>query len=268
MSNEQEVITESNESQDQQEGVEVQSAKDSGEQNEVEQKDSTERPEWLDPKFETPEQLQTSYKQLETKFHTRRDEIKAELVDEINEEASKDVPISPADYKLEIKDEEGNDVQVPEDDHMVNWFRGKAHDMALTQDEFSDFVTEYLTEQAQSGPDWNVESEALGEHADRRLERVDAWANNVFTEEEYNVFAGIPASAGMVKLFEGIMELNGQPKFNMTSTTEFQETVTREDLMAAQRDPKYWQNGGDPAHVAKVRAMSAQLAKQKQSNVN
>ena len=151
---------------------------------------------------------------------------------------------------------------------MLGWFREKAHGMALTQDEFSDFVSEYLTQQAQSGPDWNVESEALGEHADRRLERVDAWANSVFTEEEYNVFAGIPASAGMVKLFEGIMELNGQPKFNMTSTTEFQETVTREDLMAAQRDPKYWQNGGDPAHVAKVRAMSAQIAKQKQSNVN
>ena len=37
MSNEQEVVTESNESQDQQEGVEEQSAKDSGEQNEVEQ---------------------------------------------------------------------------------------------------------------------------------------------------------------------------------------------------------------------------------------
>ena len=268
MSNEQEVVTESNESQSEQEGVEVQSAKDSGEQNEVEQKDSTERPEWLDPKFETPQQLQTSYKQLETKFHTRRDEIKAELVDEINEEASKDVPVSPADYQIAIKDEDGNDVPIPEDDHMLNWFRGKAHDMALTQDEFGDFITEYLSEQATSGPDWNVESEALGEHADRRLERVDAWANNVFTEEEYKVFADIPASAGMVKLFEGIMELNGQPKFNMTSTTEFQETVTREDLMAAQRDPKYWQNGGDPAHVAKVRAMSAQLAKQKQSNVN
>ena len=65
MSNEQEVVTESNESQSEQEGVEVQSAKDSGEQNEVEQKDSTERPEWLDPKFETPQQLQTSYKNEE-----------------------------------------------------------------------------------------------------------------------------------------------------------------------------------------------------------
>lgn len=268
MSNEQEVITESNESQDQQEGVEVQSAKDSGEQNEVEQKDSTERPEWLDPKFETPEQLQTSYKQLETKFHTRRDEIKAELIDEINEEASKEVPVTPADYKLEIQDEEGNLVQIPDDDHMLNWFRDKAHNMALSQNEFSDFVSEYMTMQATSGPDWNEESEILGEHADRRLERVDAWANSVLTEDQYNVFAGIPASAGMVHLFEALMELNGQPKFNMTSTTEFQETVTREDLMAAQRDPKYWQNGGDPAHIAKVRAMSAQLAKQRDSNVN
>lgn len=268
MSNEQEVITESNESQDQQEGVEVQSAKDSGEQNEVEQKDSTERPEWLDPKFETPEQLQTSYKQLETKFHTRRDEIKAELIDEINEEASKEVPVTAADYKLEIQDEEGNLVQIPDDDHMLNWFRDKAHNMALSQNEFSDFVSEYMTMQATSGPDWNEESEILGEHADRRLERVDAWANSVLTEDQYNVFASIPASAGMVQLFEGLMELNGQPKFNMTSTTEFQETVTREDLMAAQRDPKYWQNGGDPAHIAKVRAMSAQLAKQRDSNVN
>ncbi len=268
MSNEQEVVTESNESQSEQEGVEVQSAKDSGEQNEVEQKDSTERPEWLDPKFETPEQLANSYNQLQQKFHTRRDEIKAELVEELNEEASKEVPVSPGDYKLEVQDEEGNQVEIPDDDNMLSWFRGKAHDMALTQDEFSDFVSEYLTQQATSGPDWNEESQILGEHADRRLERVDAWANSVFNEEEYNVFAGIPASAGMVKLFEGIMELNGQPRFNMTSTTEFQETVTREDLMAAQRDPKYWQNGGDPAHVAKVRAMSAQIARQKQSNVN
>lgn len=261
MSDEQET-QQSNESTD----TEVQStiANDTGEQNEVEQKDSTQRPEWLDPKFETPEQLQTSYKQLETKFHTRRDEIKAELVEEINEEASKEVPVSPGDYKLEIQDEEGNQVAIPDDDQMLGWFRGKAHDMALSQDEFSDFISEYLTQQAQSGPDWNVEAEALGEHADRRLERIDAWANNVFNEEEYNTFAEIPASANMVKFFEGIMELNGQPKFHMTSTTEFQEAVTREDLQAAQRDPKYWQNGGDPVHIAKVRAMSAQLAKQRE----
>jgi hypothetical protein len=84
-------------------------------------------------------------------------------------------------------------------------------------------------------------------------------------EADYNTFAEIPASANMVKFFESIMELNGQPKFNMTSATEFQETVTKEDLMAAQRDPKYWQNGGDPNHIAKVRAMADQLARRRAS---
>jgi hypothetical protein len=261
MSNEQET-TESNESTD----TEVKStiAHDTGEQNEVEQ-DQVQRPDWLPEKFETPEQLKTSYENLERKFHTRRDEIKEEVIQELNNDASREVPISPADYKVEMQDEDGNKLEVAEDDHMLNWFRDKAHDMALSQPEFNDFVTEYMAVQQTSGPDWNVESEALGEHADRRLERVDAWANSVLQEADYNTFAEIPASANMVKFFESIMELNGQPKFNMTSATEFQETVTKEDLMAAQRDPKYWQNGGDPNHIAKVRAMADQLARRRAS---
>ena len=259
MSNEQ-TTTESNESTD----TEVQStiAHDTGEQNEVEQ-DQLQRPDWLPEKFETPEQLKTSYENLERKFHTRRDEIKEELIQELNDDASKEVPISPGDYKVDMKDEEGNQLEIADDDHMLNWFRDKAHDMALSNNEFNDFVSEYITMQQTSGPDWNVESEALGEHADRRLERVDAWANSVLAEDDYGTFADIPASANMVKFFESIMELNGQPKFNMTTSTEFQESVSREDLMAAQRDPKYWKNGGDPVHVAKVRAMADQLSRKR-----
>jgi len=77
------------------------------------------------------------------------------------------------------------------------------------------------------------------------------------------MFAGIPATSGMVKAFEEIMQLNGQPKFNMTSPTEFQENVTKADLMSAQQDPKYWKNGGDPAHIQMVRAMSEQLSRKR-----
>mgnify|MGYP001489224121 CR=1 FL=1 len=65
MSDEQ-TITESNESTNQQETQEVNIestvSQDSGEQNEVE------RPDWLPSKFETPEQLANSYKNLENKF--------------------------------------------------------------------------------------------------------------------------------------------------------------------------------------------------------
>jgi hypothetical protein len=262
MSNEQ-TATESNENSNQQGEVESTIANDTGEQNQVEQQDQIERPEWLPEKFETPEQLKTSYENLERRFHARRDEIKEEVINELNENASQEVPISPADYKVELSDEDGNALEVPEDDQMLSWFRDKAHNMALSNEEFNDFVSEYMSVSQTSGPDWNEESQELGEHADRRLERIDAWANSVFDENNYNVFAGIPASANMVKFFENVMELNGQPKFNMTSNTEFQESVTREDLMAAQRDEKYWKNGGDPNHIAKVRAMADQLSRKR-----
>ena len=257
MSDEQ-TITESNESQDQS-YTEVGStiSTDSGEQNEVE------RPDWLPPKFETPEQLSHSYQELERKFHTRRDEIKNELVGELNEEASEHSPISPGDYVVELSDQDGNPIEVNQDDPMLGWFRDKAHNYGLSNDEFGDLVSEYTNMQASSGPDWETESQDLGEHADRRLERVDTWANSTLSEDAYSTFAAIPASSAMVKAFEEIMQLNGQPKFNMTSSTEFQETVSKADLMSAQQDPKYWRNGGDPSHIAKVRAMAEQLSKRR-----
>ena len=232
-------------------------SQDSGEQNVVE------RPDWLPSKFETPEQLSVSYGELEKKFHTRRDEIKQELVGELNEEVQADVPVSPGDYSVEFEDQDGNAVEMNQDDPALNWFRGKAHELGMTNDEFGNIVSEFTNMQATSGPDWNEESQDLGEHADRRLERVDTWANSTLSEDAYNMFAGIPATAGMVKAFEEIMQLNGQPKFNMTSPTEFQENVTKADLMSAQQDPKYWRNGGDPSHIAKVRAMAEQLSRRR-----
>ena len=69
----------------------------------------------------------------------------------------------------------------------------------------------------------------------------------------------------MVQLFEEVMELNGQPKFNMVSESEFQEQLSKEDLMSMQNDPRYWKDK-DPAFIAKVRQGFAQYARS--NNVN
>ena len=57
----------------------------------------------------------------------------------------------------------------------------------------------------------------------------------------------------MVQLFEELMELGGQPQFNMVSPSEFQERISKEELQQMQNDPKYWKEK-DPAFIAKVRA--------------
>ena len=71
MSNEQETITNSNESTNtettEQENQEVQQEAQ-GQENQVTTEQTKERPEWLDSKFETPEELQNSYNQLQQNF--------------------------------------------------------------------------------------------------------------------------------------------------------------------------------------------------------
>jgi hypothetical protein len=221
-----------------------------------------ERPDWLPEKFERPEELANSYQELERAFYSRKDQLRQQIISEINEEAVSSAPISPADYDIPEVEINGMDISVSEDDPMLGWFKEKAHSLGMSQSEFDTNVKEFLHMQMTQGPDWNVESEALGEYADKRLERVDLWADKNLSEEAYAAFAGIPASAAMVQLFEELMELNGQPQFNMTSENQFQERLSKEDLMSMQNDPKYWKDK-DPAFIAKVRAGFAQYSRGK-----
>jgi hypothetical protein len=223
---------------------------------------SSERFDWLPEKFERPEELANSYKELERKFYQRKDELREQIVSELNEEAISAAPISPGDYDIDFTPPEGLEYTIANDDPMLDWFRSKAHNYGLSQQEFNEVINEYAAMDTQRGPDWNVESQALGEYAEQRLERVDSWAHKSLSEEAYAAFANTPASANMVQLFEELMELNGQPQFNMVSPTEFQERLSIDDLRLMQQDERYWKDK-DPAFIAKVRAGFDQYSRQK-----
>lgn len=237
---------------------EVQAQENEQEQPQVEVSD---RPDWLPEKFDRPEELANSYSELERAFYSRKEDLRNQIVNELNSEAVSSAPISPADYDVNINSPEGVDISVAEDDPMLDWFRNTAHNYGLSQDEFDGLINEWAAMDQSRGPDWNVESEALGEYAERRLERVDSWANGNLSDSAYEAFANVPASAAMVQLFEELMELNGQPKFNMVSESDFQERLSLDDLRSMQNDPKYWKEK-DPAFIAKVRQGFAQYSRQ------
>jgi hypothetical protein len=241
-------------SEELQESAEVENNEvQTGESEQPQEATQSERPDWLPEKFERPEELANSYKELERSFYKRRDEFRNQIMEEINQEAANHAPTSPADYEINVEAPEGLEYQISEEDPMLGWFKQTAHNYGLSQDEFNGLMSEYVQMDAMRGPDWNVESENLGEYAEKRLERVDGWANKNLSEEAYNVFANVPASAGMVQLFEELMELNGQPQFNMVSESEFQEQISIDDLRTMQNDPRYWKEK-DPAFIARVRA--------------
>jgi hypothetical protein len=237
---------------------EVQAQENEQEQPQVEVSD---RPDWLPEKFDRPEELANSYSELERAFYSRKEDLRNQIINELNSEAVSSAPISPADYDVNINSPEGVDISIAEDDPMLDWFRNTAHNYGLSQDEFNGLINEWAVMDQSRGPDWNVESEALGEHAERRLERVDSWANTNLSDSAYEAFANVPASSGMVQLFEELMELNGQPKFNMVSESDFQERLSLDDLRSMQNDPKYWKEK-DPAFIAKVRQGFSQYSRQ------
>ena len=96
-------------------------------ESEQPQETTQERPDWLPQKFDRPEELANSYQELERAFYTRKEELRNQIVGELNEEASSNAPISPADYEVNVQAPEGLEYTISDDDPMLNWFRDTAH---------------------------------------------------------------------------------------------------------------------------------------------
>jgi hypothetical protein len=219
------------------------------------------KPDWLPAKFKSEEDLAKSYRELERKQFTRRDEIKAELKGELEAEQSKGLPKAPVDYTFTpIKAKDGKEIQLNPDDPLTKWFQNVAWEMKIPQAKFEKLVGDYIKVDMTRGPDWAKEGEALGPQADQRLGRIDGWARGHLPQELYNTFARIPATAELVKMFEHVMTLSGEPSFVPDdSGAGFKENLTKDDLAAMMKDEKYWREK-DPRFIAQVRAGFRKLA--------
>lgn len=215
-------------------------------------------------KFENADQLAHGYQELERAFHGRRDKIKEEVLSELAAEHDSNVPESPGDYSM-TAEYNGDTIEIP-DTPMTAWFRDKAHTLGMDQEQFHEIAIEYMQMEQMQGPVWDDEAAQLGEHADMRHQRVDSWAKAHLSEDNYNTFAAIPASAAMIQTFEQLMEIGGEPQFKMVDSNSFQEELTSDDLKEMQNDPKYWRDH-DPAFIAKVRNGFKQLSMKKHGTI-
>jgi len=221
------------------------------------------RPAWLPEKFKTPEDFANSYKELERKQFSRKDDLKKEVRSEIEAECLQAVPKSPGDYTFEpIKLQDGREIKLNENDPLVPWFQDRAHKMGLSQEQYSELVKDFIQQDMRRGPSWEQEVQKLGvdpDIADKRLQRIEGWMRGNAPQEIYNAFASIPATADMVKLFEHVMTLSGEPAIKIDGTETFKETASPEKLREMMADPKYWRDR-DPIHVKQVQALARKLA--------
>lgn len=200
----------------------------------VEEAPVSERPEWLPEKFNTPEDMAASYSSLESKLGQGRDDIRAELEQELEIEALEGRPETAGDYVLpDIIDEEQ-----AVDNEMLAWWANHAHENGYTQEEFAAGIAKYAEHIESQEPNLEAERQALGENADARIEAAQLWSETQLPEEFQEQAVLLAGSAQGIKFLEYLMADGKQatPNGNFAPAA----AVTLEDLQAMQKDPRYW----------------------------
>lgn len=205
----------------------------------------SERPEWLPEKYKTGEDLAKAYKELESKLGAKDEEIRDQLIEEIQKEAFADRPASAGDYTLpEIIDE---DAAV--DNELLKWWSDHAFENGYSQEEFEKGIQMYAESAMSSEPDLDAEAAKLGDNAEARIDAASLFANKFFPEET------LPAIEKMCESHEGILALESimaaVKDGSFAGDTSPASGVTEADLRTKMNDPRYWKDR-DPHFIKEV----------------
>jgi len=211
------------------------------------QSGTVERPEWLPEKFNTPEDMASSYSALESKLGQGEEAIRAEIKEEIEQQRIADRPPTVGDYTVP----EGLDEGLVNDNELFNWWAEHAHAQGFGQEKFNEGIQKYIEFYDSMQPDLDAEKLALGENADARIESVELWANKFFPDDMSDAVLQLGSSAKGIEALEHIMRNTGQQQ--MSAEGQPAQALDENELRTMMQDPRYWNpTKRDPAYVRKV----------------
>ena len=194
----------------------------------------SDRPEWLPEKFKSPEDMASSYSELESKLGQGETALREKIVSELETEAYANRPATAGDYSIpETVDEE-----LATDNELFQWWAKHAHENGYSQEEFEDGISQYAAALEAMQPDLDAEKAALGDNADARIEAVDLWSKKFFPEEYSDVLIQMGQSAKGIEALEYIMgNMQQQP---VSPDGQSASRVSEDDLKSMMQDPRYW----------------------------
>ena len=192
------------------------------------------RPEWLPEKYKSGEDLAKAYKELETKLGTKDEDIRNQVLKEIETESFKDRPDSAGDYVLpDYVDEESI-----LDSEVLKWWADHAFTYGFSQSEFEEGLQKVM--QAVDGFDTDIEEEIqkLGDNANARIEAAALFSKQFFPEEHMESIERLTETADGLRTLEFIMGKMQAPSLGSDSTPSGQ--ITEQSLRDMMRDERYW----------------------------
>ena len=197
---------------------------------------TSDRPEWLPEKFNSPEDLAKSYSELSQKLGTKEEDIRNTIMEEIQAEAFNGRPESAGDYQLPETIDEAASV----DNDLLKWWSEHSFENGYTQEEFEQGIEMYAQAVMGNQPDIEAEAQKLGDNASARIGAASAFANKFFPEEALPAIERMCESHEGIIALESIMEAMKDGSFaNETSTTN---AISEQSLREMMDDPRYWKD--------------------------
>ena len=201
------------------------------------------RPEYVPEKFWDADKgearLQTfgeSYTQLEQKFHSKMDDLRAE----VKAESLANRPENASDYTLP----ELEGVEFQEDDPLLSFWREQAHGMGMDNDGFQAGIKSYVEAMQATAPNVDQELAKLGEDGQTRIDAINAWADAKLTEDTKNALNSLATTAEGVVAIEEMMSLSQTSANTVDASQSTPVAETLEELQALMNTEKYWGAAG------------------------
>tara|TARA_R100000426_G_C4807564_1_gene105151 strand:- start:275 stop:1024 length:750 start_codon:yes stop_codon:yes gene_type:complete len=192
------------------------------------------RPEWLPEKYNTGEDLAKAYKELESKLGSKDEDIRAEVLKEIEAESFKDRPDSAGDYQLpDYIDEES-----ALDSDVLKWWADHAFTYGFSQSEFEEGIEKVMQATQEEMIDTDAEIEKLGDNATARIEAAALFSKQFFPEQHMDSIERLTETAEGLEALEFIMEKLKSPSLGSDGTPSGQ--ITEAGLREMMQDERYW----------------------------
>ena len=192
------------------------------------------RPEGLPEKFGSWEDMAKSYSELESWKGKKEEDIKANVLQELETEAYANRPVSAGDYQIPEILDEGEAATNP----LLKWWADYSWDNGLSQDEFNEGITKWAEHNGLDQPDLEAVKKSLGDNANSRVEAVQLFMNKFFPEDMQEAVAQLGTSAEGIKALELIQRSMQQTNVNAQASAPAKTTI--EDLMTKMKDPRYY----------------------------
>ncbi len=192
------------------------------------------RPEWLPEKYKTGEDLAKAYKELESKLGSKDDDIRAEVLKQIEEESFKDRPDSAGDYQLP----DFIDDDTVYNDEVLKWWADHSFTYGFSQDEFAEGLEKIINSAMDASINPDEELEKLGDNANARIEAAALFSQKFFGEKHMPSIERLAETSEGVEVIEFIMEQLQSTPLGSDATPSAQ--ITEEGLREMMQDERYW----------------------------